>query len=216
MPNILLTEFTGEGDTDRRFLGPIIERTLERLLLESDGQIDCYPPNWRGVAKGLQIAEHAKSGSQNDLTLYCAHVDEDRNGHVKTMEYQIAPAIKQLADEGCAHLPIVPVVPKEETEAWMLADVEALRQSLGTTLTAAQLELHGNPERYADPKQKLRQVIAIANQGKGSHLQVEINELYDILGVDASLDVLQGLESYVRFKSAARNGLVAIGYLQAQ
>ena len=44
MSNILQIAFTTEGNTDKRFLGNIIEKTFESLLYESDTEIEIHSP----------------------------------------------------------------------------------------------------------------------------------------------------------------------------
>ena len=84
MPNVLIIGFTGEGDTDRRFLGPIIQRTFTDLLLEARGQVDCLTPLWLGVGKGEAIAEKIKEAKSFGPMLICVHIDQDRAGRAET------------------------------------------------------------------------------------------------------------------------------------
>lgn len=214
MPNVLIFGFSGEGDTDRRFLGPLLQRTFEDLLLEADGLIDCFPPNWLGVAKSKEIAVTAVKAGENKLMLYCTHVDEDGDGYATTHQNQLQPSLTILEAGTASYPPIIPVFPKEETESWMLADTDTLKNTMNTKLTNAQLGLHGNPENYTDPKQKLIEVIRIVNAEKDRYLPIQIGELYDPLGNDVSLAILGNLASYQRFREAARAGLVDVGYLQ--
>jgi hypothetical protein len=214
MPNILILGYSGEGDTDRRFLGPLIQRTFEDLLFTASGQIDCLPPVWLGEAKSKDIAKAALEAGKDKLMLYCAHVDEDGKGHQRTVELQLKPALDLLEVGGGNYPPVIPIMPKEETESWLLADTDTLRGTLNTQLTASQLGLQGNPESYTDPKQKLIDVIRIVNAEPARYIKVEKGTLYAPMGADCSLAELRKLASFSRFEAAARAGLVEIGYLQ--
>lgn len=215
MPNVLILGYSGEGDTDRRFLGPLIQRTFEGLLFHGNGQIDCLPPVWLGRAKSKDIARAALDAGKDKLMLYCVHVDEDGKGHPETVALQLQPALEILEAGTGTHPPIIPVIPREETESWLLADTGALRRTLNTQLTDGQLSLPGNPENYTDPKQKLIDVVRIVNAEPARYTKVNIGELYAPMGADCSLTELRKLASFNRFEAAARAGLLEIGYLQA-
>lgn len=214
MPNVLILGYSGEGKTDRRFLGPIIQRTFEELLLKAEGLIDCLEPEWLGVAKSKEIATTAANAGANKLMLYCAHVDEDRKGYAETFRLQLEPALSILKRGADPYPPIIPVFPKEETESWMLADTDTLRRTLNTEMTDADLRLYGSPENYTDPKKKLSEVIRIVNAEPSRYTPIELSELYAPIGADCSLETLRRLASFQRFEEAARAGLVEIGYLR--
>ena len=213
MPNVLLTGFTGEGDTDRRFLSPILRRTMEEVLFDGDQQIDVYEPTWLGVGKGPTIAERGEKAYQDKLMLFVVHADADAPNNRRALVERLNPAIDALLQEGITELPIIPLIPVQETEAWLLADRDRLREALDTDLTNQQLDLHGDPERYADPKAKLQEVVRRANEGRGTHTEIELSALYDTLGESCRFDTLGRLPSYQRFRDSLVGGLRRIGYL---
>ena len=213
MPNVLIVGLSGEGDTDRRFFTPIVQRTFTDLLTSGPGQVDCLDPFWVGVAKGADIAEAALRSGREYHLLFCCHADQDRNGYAQTETNQLLAARTILANQTEAYPPLIPILPKEETESWMLCDGDALRRVTFSTQSNADLGLHGNPERYADPKAKLREVLEVINAEPRRYYDVELGPLYEELGTEVSLEQLRGLGSFRRFEAAARAGLVEVGYL---
>ena len=213
MPNVLLTSFTGEGETDRRFLQPIIRRTLEQVLWDSPQQIDVYDPEWLGIGKGMEIVKRGERAQRGGSMLFVVHADADAADDIRALAERIEPVVAALWESGVKELPIVALIPVHETEAWLLADRDALRVALNTKLSNQDLDLHGDAERYADPKFKLQQVVNLANDGRGPHLGVPLGTLYDVVGEACDLLVLERLRSYQRFRIALTGGLQEIGFL---
>lgn len=214
MPNVLLSAFTGEGDTDRRFLGPLIRRTLEELLWESPQQIDVYEPEWLGVAKSTEIVAASRRAAAHGHRLLVVHADADSNNLQLAHQQRIQPALDELVSLGIAAPIVVPLIPVHEVEAWMLADVDILITELATRLTAQKLGLHGDPERYADPKAKLAEAVRLANVGRGAHLHSTVGDLYAPLGEAVALPTLVNTcPSYGVFSDALRTALGEIGFL---
>jgi hypothetical protein len=109
----------------------------------------------------------------------------------------------------------VPVIPVRETEAWALADVDALREVLGTTRTADQLGLSMRAlralEENNDPKALLRQAMA-ASSARQRRRQPTIPAG---LGNNVSLGRLRDLPAYTRFEAAVQAALRQIWNIRA-
>ena len=219
MPNILLSAYAGEGETDGRFFGPLIERTVADILQnDSDQQIDVYEPEWLGTAKGAdQMVAVYQTAHQHGAYLLILHADTDGRDSAQAKDEKVKPALDRIADLKLDSPPVVvPLLPVQETEAWMLADRDVLREVLGTQLSDQELNLYGDPERYADPKGKLNEALRVVKEGKGPHLRVDISSLYNRLGQVIPLESLNRLPSYQRFRADLVEALQQIGYLKAR
>ncbi len=210
----LLTAYSGEGATDRAFLGNIIFRTLERLVLESDHHIDIEIPTWYGIAKGLTIASVALKAGKNGMQLLFAHADTDSKDYDKAFAERFKPAMDQLAAQSEYCPIVVPVLVMQETEAWMLADIDVLLKELGGRLKKQDLQLSPNPESYANPKKQLDIIIRKANANQRRDFGIKKANLYLPLSNNISLKKLDRLLSYQKFVTATRVALVQIGYLR--
>ncbi|QDH78991.1 hypothetical protein FKX85_08050 [Echinicola soli] len=68
---------------------------------------------------------------------------------------------------------------------------------------------------YADPKEAIRGAIRIAFEGKPRRRknEIEISDLYQIIGAEIELERLRNLPSYKDFENAIRHSLAELGYL---
>lgn len=213
MPNVLLSAYSGEGPTDKAFLGILIKRVLDRLLLDSPQMIEVLPLVWYGVAKGLEIASVAIKAKEDGIQLYFPHSDTDGEVFDAALTNRIQPALNEMREKGITQPLVVPVLISRETEAWMLADVDLLLEELGGKLNRRDLQLSPNPENYADPKAKLDEVIRLANVGQRRRRGIRKADLYEPLASGISLERLDALASFKKFITATRRALVAVGYL---
>ena len=101
------------------------------------------------------------------------------------------------------------------TEAWMLSHKDLLKDEIGTGKSDAELGIHKSPEVYADPKQAIETAIRKARQDltmRRRH-KLTIAELYLPIGQKVSLNKLENLPSYQKFKEAVRIAFRQLGYL---
>ena len=100
------------------------------------------------------------------------------------------------------------------TEAWMLADREALRNEIGTELTVQNLGINRSPEGIADPKSVIADAIrqAYSDVPRRRH-KMSIADLYLPLGQKAKMEELERLPSFQKFRSAVREVYRSLNYL---
>jgi hypothetical protein len=104
------------------------------------------------------------------------------------------------------------------TEAWLLADPEALRAVIGTNLETHAL---GLPERahqvgsLPDPKQTLNQVIqnALANRPRRRR-RLDVSTVYEPLARQISLERLGRVSAYQQFVNDMSETLIALNLIQ--
>ena len=216
MPSFLYPAFTGEGNTDRRFLSQIITRTFQELLFEAKQQVDSIPPLWLGAAKGEgKIFAAAKTANDYTLELYCIHADADRLTHDETLRQRIIPGIDAYNKARPETLVFIPIIPMRMIEAWMLADTSLLKTLIRTELSDSDLGWTGEPEGKAKPKETIIEGIRISKRAKANKFHGNINSLYGDVGEQIDLQTLGRLPSYQRFRAAARTALVELVYLQS-
>lgn len=147
----------------------------------------------------------------------CVHSDADATTDTATFNHKIKPAFDRVTQEHkqalCKNL--VPIVPVQMIEAWLLADIPLFKAEIGTTKNDEELGLHKPPERYTDPKQVIQMAIRIACQAltKRRRRDVTIGELYQPIGRKIDLSKLETLPSYRKFKAAVREAFKALNYL---
>lgn len=156
-----------EGTSDQG-----IARHIERLAAEAGVTVIVSTPDFSllprkpgaGIVGRLEAA--ARLGGSYDLV--AVHRDADRE------RPQVRVAEIQEAMNSCwPHLPVVPVVPVTMMEAWLLLDERAIRQVAGNPSGRVPLDVPKakNVESIADPKQRLKDVLARASEETGRRLQ---------------------------------------------
>lgn len=219
MSNILITSLSSEGTTDDRFLTNLISRVYQEIAFDCVGDIDVYDPfripfhKTDGFIDGVMAA--SKLAYKYGAQVLCIHVDSDNKTDLEVFENRIVPAFQNVENEEnsvCKNL--VPIVPIQMTESWMLADRELLREILETKKTFADLGLVRNPELLTDPKSVLKEFLRISQ----AHFpkkrdRLDISQLYQIIGQRINLQLLERLGSYQLFKQNAILSLKKLNYI---
>ncbi len=213
--------FTTEGPTDERFLESIIQRTFEEISLECTQSIEVFPIVVIPKGKGEFIPRYEKAlevAFGRGLMALCIHVDADDSNNKEVFRTRFDPLRNRLlerkGDSICEV--VVPVVPVHMTEAWILADIELLKDEIGTALSNQDLGLHRQPEKIADPKEVIQNAIRIANEGKGrrNRRELDLPDIYQLIGRKIELSQLRKLSSYLLFEESVRAAYRQLSYLQ--
>lgn len=200
--------FCAEGSTDHRFFPILIQRTARRIIEQQSTMNIIIPPIISvGFEKsGLKRAEHilqaACEATGSHVLIVHADADEPAPGKAFLERFQPGYQLVQRSDEKLCKT-LVPVIPVYMTEAWMLADANALREAIGIDIDIYQL---GAPKRakqveaYANPKQVLKQIVEEAYAKKSRrHRSVEIDYLYELLPYEIRLERLNAVPAYRQF-----------------
>jgi hypothetical protein len=203
-----------EGQTDIRFLQNIVQKTLEAVAFDDcSGQFDIeltpITINKTGLGFIEQVLEASKKGQEEfGMMIFCVQADADRKTLKETYQHKINPCQveleKQHENDYCKIL--VAVVPIQETEAWMLADKDLLKEEIGTNKTDKELGINRNPETIANPKEVIEKAIQIArkNLTRKRRKDLTIAGLYSVIGQKIELEKLESLSSYQDFKENVR------------
>lgn len=204
MGQLITIGYIVEGTTDIRFLSNIIRRTFENIALDCEREIDIYEPkaifvkedNFNDtILKASQIAD--KEG----LLVLCVHCDSDAKNISEVQKNKIIPAfecVEQADDNRCKRL--IPILPVQMTEAWMLADKNLFKEEISSQLSNHDLMIEKSPEQYADPKLTIENAIRIAqNSTARRRRKLDIAELYSPLGQKIDIKALRKLPSYEMF-----------------
>ncbi len=221
----LVMALYAEGRTDERFLPIIAQRTAVRLLSEfSQRSVDVLEPI-------ILDAQPKSARSENILLvarqargyhLLFVHADADDPSPTRAMQERIAPGFQavqdalNLGESVCGHL--IPVVPVQMTEAWMLADGDALREIIGATHSAQELNIPARSrlvEAIADPKERLRQVLAASDAGRTRRRRQRlVASLYEPLARRIDLDRLALAPSFAQFMEDLKAALIELRFIE--
>jgi hypothetical protein len=209
-----------EGSTDRRFLQPIIERIATEILAKNNrGDVwddTIILPIEPTVRKRESQAQKILAAAIEACGCYLLiiHADADGPTAAEARKNRFNPGLELVRQAGgnvCQD--ILPIVPIQEIEAWLLADKEALLKVLETNKNVAEL---GIPpirkiESTAQPKERLEGIIRIANQFRRYH--IDRDDLYEPLGETVRLEKLAGLSAYQQFISDLTDVLINLGII---
>jgi len=198
-----------EGTTDIRFLKSVIEKSIQELSWQCDNQVEIFPIR-EIAAEGDGFVEKMLAASkcawQNyGISALCIHADSDARTIDSVILNKFDPFISALKsmpeEEYCKH--IIPTIPIQMIESWMLADKELLKRLINARdMSDADLGLDRAPESYADPKSTIENAIrrAMSEQPKKKRNQIGIADLYEILGNRLSLERLRTIPSFAKFE----------------
>ena len=205
--------FTAEGRTDVLFLEKIIERSFEEIAYECIGDVEPVILPLKIKKTDLSFGEYALEAAQQGVSeigmmILCIHADADDSTNQKVLVDKFAPAI-DLINRQCdvsTCKVIVPVIPVQMMEAWMLADKELLKKEIGTTKTDNELKINRTPESMAEPKAVIEGAIRISQQEKTKRKrrELKIGDIYLAMGQKISFDKLKQLQSYRQFQEDIR------------
>jgi len=220
-PQLLIGLYT-EGPTDVRFLERVVQRTFEDICYnECQGELDVLDiRNIEIIDKSTFPESVVKASSKGvnefGIMILCVHTDADDRTDISVYENKINPALKALEncnDDICKN--IVPIVPIQMTESWMLADKNLFKKEIGTNKNDNDLGIYKRPEEYADPKEIIKSAIRIANQERTRRHRKDltISELYLKIGQTVSINELKTIPSYYKFQENIREILRKMNYL---
>jgi hypothetical protein len=183
-----------EGREDERFLVEVIGRQVGELGLSEPGFVAgaVVPQRCRTVREAGQV-DAAVLEAAADFDLLLVHHDHNERGKAEALR-------TRLADRVAKSNRIVPVIPVRETEAWMLADPDALPR--GSVLDQVP-ERPDAAESIPDPKKPLAAAL-------GRPLTEKHAEL---IGETISLDRLARLPSYQAFLQDLTTALKELTFL---
>ncbi|MFI5140639.1 MAG: hypothetical protein ACHQIM_22670, partial [Sphingobacteriales bacterium] len=158
----------------------------------------------------------AKEAFNTGIFILCVHADADQIDDSHVFNYKIIPAIKSIQKnpDGICKI-IVPIVPITMSESWMLADKELFKSEIGTTLSDETLNINRPPELMANPKALIENALRIAQESlPGRRFKLTIGELYQPIGQKISIEKLNSLNSFKKFKAAIEVAFKELNYLR--
>jgi hypothetical protein len=206
----LVLALYAEGRTDERFLPIIIQRTTEQILAKHGrATVDVLKPivingniNHKFSTRAERILEAARKAAGYDALI--VHADADFPTPIHAMNERIKPGF-ELIHKTKKFKPrhLVPMIPVQKTEAWMLSDPEALRIVIGTDIPVMELGLPVRAKRVetdVSPKETLHNVLrtVLAHRSRRRR-RIRLGMIYEPLAQQISLERLRLVPSYAQF-----------------
>lgn len=211
-----------EGSTDVRFLKNVVFKSVQDLCGDCENDIEVFDIKEVKADGGTFVekmlnATHIAS-AELGLSMLCIHADSDNRTSDNVIKNKFEPFFNELSkmndEEYCKR--IVPTIPIQMIESWMLADKELLKQMVNANdMRDIDLGLEKSPETYSDPKDIINNAIrmAMSRQSKKKRDQIKISDLYEVLGMRLSLEKLRMIPSFREFEQNVKNVFREIGIL---
>lgn len=221
MSRQVIFSLTTEGPTDEKFLGNVIFRLLEDLSWKCEIEFDVYPVQIIR-SKGDTFIEKMLEASKQAFSIsdaLCIHNDADDKTVNNVMQHKIKPFLDEIvasSDNNLCRI-IVPTIPVQMIESWMLADTQLLKSLIDASkISNRDLGIDKSPELYSDPKSTISNAIsiALAEKTKRRRDQITISDLYETLGSSISLDALRQIPSFRSFEDEVCNALKKLGLMK--
>ena len=205
-----------EGGSDALYFGVLVPRLMEAIIA-SDGIGHSDIPSFPAVILG-------KSG--RDVDLVAAEICENRDAfhmvfvHADVGGAGLAQGLEARSTAYCSRAheicgwPVarcVTVMPRHETEAWVLADPNAVLSALGYRGAASDVGLPATAaeaETLPDPKATLRAAVrAVAGRRRSDSAA----QLFGPIAQRQSLEALRASQSFRVFEASLRRCLANLG-----
>ncbi|MEU4568350.1 DUF4276 family protein [Micromonospora sp. NPDC023956] len=207
----LTSALVSEGPTDDQFLPRLLGRALTYLCMtEFEDAVDVADVQVLRDRKGpSSVQDVIKVVELNRAAFSLIFFHRDQGTDPRRVEREWIQPLRELWGERAEQL--VAVIPVRETEAWLLADGDALRNALGVpSWTDGFMGLPARPaqvEDLADPKRVLSDLTQRVSRSREDHF-VQLGEL-------VSLDRLYQVPAYRRWWDDTRQALTRLGYRRA-
>lgn len=209
-----------EGSTDTRFLFSVIDRTIKQIIFDFGGiteiNIDELKKDSGKSFSNQVIDANLNYQKESFINILLVHSDADYKDDSKVLKEKFIPLFEniQLNDDLLCK-EIVPVIPVYMIESWMLADIDLFLDEISTYKTKTELGLNGNPETFTNPKIKIKEALQIINQEKPKKRRkdLQISDLYQIIGQKVEIDKLMNLSSFHRFYNQISESLQNLKYI---
>lgn len=221
----LVTAILTEGPTDELFLPAILQRTMAALLARyGRDMVDVRLPTPLRVGTGFSSGEKILKAARDahGYHLLFIHTDADASTRDRAVAERIAPGLQQVevayARGEAVCRTIVPVIPVQALEAWVLADTDVLIQVMGTDLSPRDLGIPVLPraiEQTTDPKQLLNNAWRLVLETRGRRRRKPpVTDLFLPVANQARVEQLQKLSAFAAVMQDLHNALANLGFTQ--
>jgi hypothetical protein len=208
-----------EGATDQAYFGILIPLLMEDLV-RTRGVRNVTVPLASAIdlgKSGRAVADVAEELCRERDAFHIAFIHADTGGRAleANMEHR-SEAYRQAAFALCG-FPLercVIIAPRHETEAWMLADREAVGGALGYTGDLGALGLPADAreaERLIDPKATLNRAIS---EVRGRRSPPNVHQIIPAIAQRQRLDRLRASLSFREFEDELARAMRGLGCIQ--
>ena len=207
-----------EGRSDAAYFDVLLPRLMDEItLLDGVGLITVpqTPAVRLDVGRGIDSVADELCRNRDCFHVVFIHADtggrnlEDRSEALGVRYCREIQARCQWPHDRC-----VTIAPRHETEAWVMADAEAVMDALGSTGDPHRLGLPADAagaEALVDPKALLNSVAASLDRRGRRH---NPSAFYARVAQEQRIEALRGSRSFRDFETGLRRALSSLGCLR--
>jgi len=203
-----------EGATDQAYFDLLIPRAMESIItLRGTRNSTISPAAAVRIQRGpVEKAAQEICAAREAFHLVFIYADTGGRALERGLEDRTARYCDAIQAR-CAWPPVrcITISPRHETEAWVIADPEAVTGALGYRGPPESIGLPLNPcqaERLVDPKQTLEAAVV---QVRGRRRPYDAKQIFPAIAQRQSLAVLRKAESFAAFEDKLLAALTDLG-----
>lgn len=217
----LQTGFVGEGVTDHEFMPPLISRLCSDLASShSDLEFEIPDPesvlldDRAGNAPGRIIDRVLGFHPHLDILFYHTDAASDVAGAYRDRVSKVAGGLASTNTR------VVGLVPRRETEAWVLSDADALCRVLGMDVSVVDVPPEFRPSRVesiTDPKLALSDFRKVRRESSRRSRRSRGDDTFGFLrslALDIDLKILSQVPQFERARSEVLDYYAENGWLK--
>ncbi|NGM51205.1 DUF4276 family protein [Caulobacter sp. 602-2] len=204
-----------EGETDAAYYDVLIPRVMEEMVIAGTKlpTIPTAPAVRFTRGSSEKVAAEACAASEA-FHLVFIHADTGGRSLEAGMGQRSTDYCQAMNDRCEWPMPrCIVIAPRHETEAWILADPQAVTSTLGYSGAPAAIGLPANAaaaERLADPKAVLHSAIV---EVRGRRRAVDVTQVFPAIAQRQRLEELRRARSFQVFEDHVRRALNDLGCL---
>jgi len=205
-----------EGPTDEAYFGVVIPTLMEDIVRRYGSRNATVPqgPAVKLGKKGREVDKVAAEVCEEQDAFHIVFIHADTGGRAIESDMERRSDAYRNAVFKLCEFPLarcVIIAPRHETEAWMLADREAIGEAMGFRGDLAALGLPANAaeaERLNDPKAVLHSAVS---QVRGRRRKVHVEQIIPAIAHCQNLCKLRQSESFRAFEGELTAALIDLG-----
>ena len=203
-----------EGATDHAYFDLLIPRVMEDIIMLRGSRHSTIPPApaVRLQRGPIEKVAHEACTARDAFHLVFIHADTGGRALEADLEersVRYCEAMHALCSWPSVRC--ITISPRHETEAWILADPEAVTAALGYCGSPASIGLPGNAnqaERLGDPKEILASAVS---QVRGRRRPFDAKQIFAAIAQRQALANLRQAKSFAAFEASLLAALADLG-----
>jgi hypothetical protein len=203
-----------EGATDQAYFELLIPRVMEEIVMRHGTRHSTIPPapSIRLHRGTIDVVAREACAARDAFHLVFIHADTGGRALEAGLETRSIRYCEAMHEEcGYPAVRCITLSPRHETEAWMLADPQAVTGALGYLGSPALIGLPSDAsqaERLSDPKAALAAAMSLV---RGRRRRADVTQIVPAIAQRQSLNKLRRSRSFSAFEADLLAALADLG-----